>query len=76
MNIWCDFGAVVLREDSDHFFDLHDLFGRAAEKAEQSFAKWLTRNPQSGKRRDTVGDMRIAAPRERVGEGREIIIET
>ena len=76
MKIWCDFGAVVLREEGDHFLDLHDLLSRTAQKAEEGFAKRLTWDAEAGECGDAFGDVWVAAPWKGVCECSEIIIET
>ena len=39
--------AVVLGEEGEHLFDLHDLFRRAAEEAEEGFAERLAQNAEA-----------------------------
>lgn len=70
-----NFCAVALCEEGHHLFDLDDLLRGAAEEAEQGFAEGLAQDAQAGKRGEAGGKVRIAAPRERVGEGGEIAVE-
>ena len=55
-------------EQRAHLFDLYDLLGGAAEKAQQGVAEWLTENTQARKNGDTLGKMRIAAPGKCISE--------
>jgi hypothetical protein len=64
---------VPFGEQGHHLLDLHDLLCGAAKKSQQGFAERLAQNPQAGERRATLGQVGVGAPRQRVGEGVEII---
>ena len=66
---------MTLREQRHHLFYLHDLLGRAAEKAEQRLPQRLTQNAQTRKSHEAAGEVWITAPRERVDERVMIKIE-
>jgi len=59
---------MAFGQQREHLFDLHDLFRRAAKKAEQRFAERLAQNPQTGKFDEALRQMRIAAPGQRIRE--------
>ncbi len=54
--------AVMTGEEGDHFLDLHDLLGGAAEEAKQGFSERLSRNAQAGEGGEAAGEVGIAAP--------------
>jgi len=45
------------------------LLGGAAQETEQSFAEGLAENAQTGEGGEAAGEMGVAAPRERIGQG-------
>lgn len=67
--------AVVLGEEREHLFDLNDLFRGAAEEAEEGFAEGLAEDAQAGEGGETLREMGVAAPGERVGEGARVAFE-
>jgi hypothetical protein len=75
MDTRCDRLAVALGEQAHHLFDLQDLFGRAAEEAEQGLSEWLAQQPQMGKRRLAARQMRIASPGQAVHPAGPILVE-
>jgi len=66
---------VALGEEGDHLFDLDDLLGGAAEEAEERFAERLAENAEAGETDHAAGEVRIAAPGERVGERGEVAVD-
>jgi hypothetical protein len=55
---------MPLREQGEHFLDLRDLLGRAAQEAEERFAEGLAQDSEAGKRGEAAREVRVAAPRE------------
>ena len=65
---------MVLGEEGDHLLDLHDLLRGAAEEAEERFAEGLAEEAEAGKCGEAAREVRVAAPRERIGEDGEIAV--
>jgi len=63
---------VTLSQQRDHLFDLDDLLGGAAQKAEQGLAKGLAEDPQVGKGTEALRQMGVAAPGQGIGHTRPI----
>lgn len=55
-------------QQRDHLFDLHNLLGGTAEKAEQRLAEGLAREGEAWKGGQTAGEMAVTAPRESIGQ--------
>lgn len=62
-------GAVAGGEQGEHLLDLRDLLRGTAEEAEEGFAERLAEDAKAGEGSDARGEVRVAAPGERVGKG-------
>lgn len=62
MDARCDFDPMSFGEQTHHLFDLDDLFGGAAEEAQQGLTEGLAEKPKSTEFLETMREMDIAAP--------------
>ena len=67
-------GAMALCEKGQHLFDLADLLGRAAQEAKEGFTKRLPEDMQALKFLEALREMRIASPRQGIGECGEVAV--
>ena len=68
--------TVPFRQQRDHLLDLDDLLRRAAQEAQQGLAEWLAQNPQPREGREALGEVGVAAPRERIRERGPVAVES